>query len=71
MKPYPSYYFSTRPSTLTVWKHYSFEDIFLRSFKSLCTKNDILIAISTSGNSKNVLKVLKYAQKQKLKQLDF
>jgi len=41
----------------------------LRGFKSLYNKNDILIAISTSGNSKNIVNVLKYAKKKKLKLL--
>ncbi len=34
---------------------YSFETIFSRQCESLVEKNDIVIAISTSGNSKNVI----------------
>ena len=54
-------------STLTACGNdYSFEDIFLRPFKAYVKKNDILVCISTSGNSKNILKVLKEAKKQKI-----
>jgi len=53
-------------STLTACGNdYSFDDIFLRPFKALAKKEDILICISTSGNSKNILKVLKEAKKKK------
>ena len=51
-------------STLTACGNdYSFDDIFLRPFQAIAKKNDILICISTSGNSKNILKVLKEANK--------
>ena len=54
-------------STLTACGNdYSFEDIFLRPFKAYVKKNDILVCISTSGNSKNILKVLKEAKKRKI-----
>ena len=51
-------------STITACGNdYSFDDIFLRPFQALSKKEDILICISTSGNSKNILKVLKEAKK--------
>ena len=50
---------------------YSFEDVFLRSLSSMASKNDILWVISTSGNSKNILKVLKYARSKKIKSIAF
>ena len=54
-------------STITACGNdYSFDDIFLRPFKSLAQKNDILFCITTSGNSKNILKVLDEAKKQKI-----
>ncbi len=59
-------------STITACGNdYSFDDIFLRPFKSLAKKNDILICISTSGDSKNVLKVLVEAKKQKVFSIGF
>ena len=46
---------------------YSFEDVFSRQIEGLGNENDVLIAISTSGKSKNVLKAIKQAKKQGLK----
>jgi D-sedoheptulose 7-phosphate isomerase len=65
--PLPALSLVQDTSTLTACGNdYSFEDIFLRPFKALAKKEDILICISTSGNSKNILKVLKEAKKQKI-----
>ena len=50
---------------------YSFEDIFVRPFEAIAQKNDILIAISTSGNSKNIYKVLKKAKEKNIKTIGF
>ena len=59
-------------STITACGNdYSFDDIFLRPFQSLAKKNDILICISTSGDSKNILKVLVEAKKQKVFSIGF
>lgn len=59
-------------STLTACANdYKFDDIFLRTFKAFAEKNDILVCISTSGNSKNILKVLKYAKKKKVYSVGF
>ena len=46
---------------------YSFDEVFSRQIEGLGNKNDILIAISTSGKSKNVIKALEVAKKQSLK----
>jgi D-sedoheptulose 7-phosphate isomerase len=63
--PIPAITLAQDTSTLTACGNdYSFEDIFLRPFKALARKNDVLICISTSGNSKNILKVLKEAKKK-------
>ena len=44
------------PSVLTCWSNdFSFEDAFRRYAETFCSDTDTLIAISTSGNSKNVL----------------
>ena len=70
--PIPALTLAQDTSTLTACGNdYSFEDIFLRPFKALAQKNDILICISTSGNSKNILKVLKEAKKQKIFSVSF
>ena len=65
--PIPALTLAQDTSTLTACGNdYSFEDIFLRPFKAIAKKNDILVCISTSGNSKNILKVLKEAKKNKI-----
>lgn len=48
-----------------------FVNIFSRNLEALGTKNDLLIAISTSGNSKNIIKVLKLAKKKKISSIGF
>ena len=70
--PIPALTLAQDTSTLTACGNdYSFDDIFLRPFKALAKKNDILICISTSGNSKNILKVLKQAKKTKIYSVSF
>jgi len=65
--PLPALTLTQDTSTLTACGNdYSFEDIFLRPFQAIANKNDILICISTSGNSKNILKVLKEAKKKNI-----
>jgi D-sedoheptulose 7-phosphate isomerase len=70
--PIPAISLSTDTSTLTACGNdYKFEDIFLRPFIALSKKNDILLIISTSGNSKNIIKVLKQAKKNKITTIGF
>ena len=46
-------------------------DLFARNLKTLCKPEDILIAISTSGNSENIIKVLETAKKINIKTIGF
>ena len=49
--------------TLTACSNdYGFKYIFLRNFQALAKKNDILLIISTSGNSENILELIKFAK---------
>ena len=48
-----------------------FENLFQRNFEALANKGDLLITFSTSGNSKNILKVIKYAKKKKVNSIAF
>src|SRR5712664_1860919 len=53
----PALALTTNPSVLTAaGNDYGFERIFSRQIESLVAKNDILVALSTSGNSTNVLR---------------
>jgi len=48
---------------------YSFSDIFSRPFNAFSNKEDLLIVISTSGNSKNILKVLKDSRRKNVRSI--
>ena len=66
-KPLSALTLAQDTSTITACGNdYSFDNIFLRSFQALAQKNDILFCITTSGNSKNILKVLAEAKKKKV-----
>ncbi len=57
----------TDPSHITcVGNDYGFEEIFARGIEAYGKRGDILIAISTSGNSKNVIKAVEKASQLKL-----
>ncbi len=59
-------------STLTACGNdYSFNEIFSRNLMALGSKKDVLIAISTSGHSSNIIKVLKTAKKMKIFSISF
>ncbi len=50
---------------------YDFSEVFAKQLKSLSNEGDIVIAISTSGNSPNVLKAMDVAEKKKLTTIAF
>ncbi len=50
---------------------FGFKYVFSRLLEGLGNKNDVLIAISTSGNSKNIVEVLKVAKKMKIISVGF
>lgn len=50
------------PAVLTCWGNdYSFESVFARQVQTLCNERDVLVVLSTSGNSKNILAAVKTA----------
>ena len=48
-----------------------FENVFTRSVEGLGNKEDVLIAISTSGNSPNIIKAVEMAHKKGMKVVGF
>ena len=57
-------------STITaIANDFGYEKIFERQLESIGNKRDILIAISTSGTSKNIIKVLSKAKKMQIKSI--
>ncbi len=59
-------------STLTACiNDYGPDDIFKRVFSALSAKGDILLVITTSGNSKNIIETLKLAKEKGIYSLGF
>ena len=55
----PAIALTTDTSTLTsIANDYSYEDIFSKQIRALGRQNDVLLAISTSGNSENVCRAM-------------
>ena len=48
-----------------------YKKIFSYQAENLCEKKDLILIISSSGNSKNIAEILKYAKKKKIKTLGF
>ena len=63
---------TTDTSALTaISNDYYYSDIFSRQVEALGKAEDILIGISTSGRSENILKAVKIAKTQKIKTIGF
>jgi D-sedoheptulose 7-phosphate isomerase len=61
--PLPALALTTDTSIITcIGNDYSFDEIFSKQVKALGMEGDVLLAISTSGNSKNVLRAAKDAR---------
>lgn len=59
---------TTDSSILTaVGNDYSYDEVFTKQVRGLGKRGDILLAISTSGNSKNVVKAIESAKKLGIK----
>jgi D-sedoheptulose 7-phosphate isomerase len=59
----PSIALTTNTSILTaIANDYNFEVVFRRQVEALGRKGDLIVGISTSGNSKNVIEALKKAR---------
>lgn len=60
---YPAIALTTDTSALTsIGNDYGFDHIFARQLESLAVPGDLLLAISTSGNSANVVKAVEHAR---------
>ena len=58
---------TTDSSILTaIGNDYSYDNVFERQVEALGIEGDVLLAISTSGNSKNCVKALKLARKMNI-----
>jgi D-sedoheptulose 7-phosphate isomerase len=71
-KPLAAISLSANIATLTaVGNDFGFEEIFSRQIESLANKDDVVVGISTSGNSRNVINAITQAKRLKLKTVGF
>lgn len=71
-KSYPAIALTTDTSALTaIANDYGFERVFARQIEGLGFENDVFIAISTSGNSPNIVHAVEVARAKGLKIIVF
>ena len=71
-RPFPIISLAMDTSTLTACGNdFDFKYIFSRNLQALGSKKDLLIVISTSGNSRNIIEVLKQSKKMKIFSIGF
>ncbi|MBI4847867.1 MAG: D-sedoheptulose 7-phosphate isomerase [Nitrospirae bacterium] len=70
--PFPAIALNTDMAVITsIANDSDYSEIFARQLKALAQEGDVVIAISTSGSSPNVLKAIDVAKKKKLKTIAF
>lgn len=71
-KPISAISLSTDTSIITsISNDFDYKDVFSRQIEAIGKKNDIALAITTSGNSTNLIEATKMANKLKLKTFCF
>src|SRR5437016_10397684 len=71
-RPYPALNLAQGGSLITaIGNDYGFEEVFARQVRTFGNSGDVLIAISTSGKSKNIRRAIEEAQDGKLKTIAF
>lgn len=67
-RPYPAQALTTDAGLLTaIGNDYDFQDIFSRQVQAFGRKGDVLLGISTSGKSRNILDALAEARRKEMK----
>lgn len=65
-EPLPAYALTTNTSSLTaIGNDYGYEEIFARQVRGMIKKGDVVIALSTSGESPNVIRGIEEAKRHK------
>jgi D-sedoheptulose 7-phosphate isomerase len=71
-KPYPAVALTTNTSIITsIGNDFGYDFIFSKQIESIGKRGDVLIAISTSGKSKNIIKAMSAAKKIGMKVIFF
>src|SRR5215472_4334848 len=66
-EPMPALALSANSSAVTaIGNDYGYDEVFARQLRALATPGDVAVAISTSGNSPNVIKAIKCALQLRL-----
>jgi len=69
-RPYPALNLSQGGSLLTATANdYGFNEIFARQIRAFASAGDVLVAITTSGKSKNIRRALEEAKSSRLKSI--
>ncbi len=69
-KPLPAISLTVDTSNLTaIANDFGYDTVFLRQFQGLYKKGDLILGLSTSGNSENIIKLFEYAKKKEIKTL--
>ncbi len=64
-RPLPALALTTDSSALTcIGNDYAFEDVFARQARALVQPGDVLVGITTSGNSANIVRALEAARER-------
>lgn len=71
-RPYPAISLTSDGGLLTaIGNDYAFQDVFVRQVRAFGKPGDILIALTTSGKSRNVLSAIEEAKRIGLKTISF
>ena len=71
-RPLPAMALHTNTSALTaIANDFGYEQVFMRQIQALAAPSDVVIGLSTSGNSLNVLAALRWAKEQSLATIGF
>ena len=71
-RPYPAISLTANGELMTaIGNDYTFDEIFARQVRGLGEKGDVLIAFTTSGKSKNVLRALEEAKRKGIDSICF
>ena len=66
--PLPAISLTSNTSNLTsIGNDFSYEFIFSKQIEAIGSKGDVLLAITTSGNSRNILNAIRSADKKKMR----
>lgn len=68
----PAISLSSNTSVITaLGNDFGFENIFQKQIEALANKKDIVIGLSTSGNSENIIRALKFSKDNGIKTIGF